>query len=118
LHRLGLGVAQGRVEGLRADGGVEDGGLVVPGGLVGRRLGQHGDGVLAGLDGGGLQKASLGPLGRHCVLLHHKLMMLLLLLLLVVVLLFVLRDQRVGLDLSVSWRKREGTENERERELH
>ena len=95
LHGLGLGVAQGRVQGLGVDGGVEDGGLVGPGGRVGPRLGQHGDGVRAGLDGGRLQQLALGPLGGLGALLHHKLVVL------VVVLLFVLGDQRVGPDLGV-----------------
>lgn len=49
-------MVDGGVESVRADGGVEDGGLLAgSGGLVRSGLGQHGDGVLGRLNGGRLQ---------------------------------------------------------------
>lgn len=47
LDGLSFGVVEGGVKGVRADGGVEDGGLLAGRrGLVRSRFGQHGDGVL------------------------------------------------------------------------
>lgn len=47
LDGLSFGMADRGVEGVGADGGVEDGGLLTgSGGLVRGRLGQHGDGML------------------------------------------------------------------------
>lgn len=96
LDGLSFGVVQGGVEGVGADGGVEDGGLLAGhGGLVRSRFGQHGDGVLRRLNGGCLQQLARGPLGG-LTLMDHKLLLLLLLLL-------VLLNQGVGLDMSVRW---------------
>lgn len=47
LDGLSFGMAEGGVEGVGADGGVEDGGLLAGRrGLVWSRLGQHRDGML------------------------------------------------------------------------
>lgn len=97
LDGLSFGVVQGGVEGVGADGGVEDGGLLAGhGGLVRSRFGQHRDGVLRRLNGGCLQQLARGPLGG-LTLMDHKLLLLLLL---------VLLNQGVGLDMSVRWNEK------------
>ena len=82
------------MEGVGADGGVEDGGLLAGhGGLVWSRFGEHGNRMLRRLNGGRLQQlARRGPLGS-LTLMDHKLLLLLL----------VLLNQGVGLDLCVCW---------------
>lgn len=104
LDGLSLGVVERRVQGVRADGGVEDGGLLAGRGrLVRRRFGQHGDGMRRRLNGGRLQQLPCRPLGR-LALEGHKLLLLLLMLL----------GQGVGLYLSVGcWGKRKGMKLEK-----
>lgn len=93
LDGLSFGVVEGGVQGVRADGRVEDGGLLAGrGGLVRSRFGQHRDGMLWRLNGGGLQQLACGPLGT-LTLKGHKLLLLLL----------VLLNQGVRLNLSVRW---------------
>lgn len=95
LDRLSFGVVERGVEGVRADGGVEDGGLLAGrGGLVRTRFGQHRDRVLRRLNGGRLQQLARRSLGTLVLLLYHKLLLLLLL---------VLLNQRMRLNLSVGW---------------
>lgn len=93
LDGLSFGVVEGGVQGVRADGGVEDGGLLAGhGGLVGSRFGQDGHRVLRWLNGGGLQQLARRPLGSW-TLMDHKLLLLLL----------VLLHQGMWLDVRVCW---------------
>lgn len=96
LDGLSFGVVQSGVEGVGADGGVEDSGLLAGcGGWVRGRLGQDRDGMLRWLNGRRLQQLAGGPL-RTGSLKSHKLLLLLLL--------FVLLSKGVGLDLGVCWK--------------
>lgn len=94
LDRLSFGMTDGGVEGVGADGGVEDGGLLAQrGGKVWSRFGQHRDRVLRRLNGGRLQQLARSPL-RSLSLMDHKLLLLMLL------------NQGVWLNLGVRWRKK------------
>lgn len=72
-------MVEGGVEGMGADGGVEDGGLLARRrGLVRSGFGQHRDWMLRRLNGGRLQQLAARPLGS-LALLDHKLLLLVLL---------------------------------------
>lgn len=92
LNRLSFGMADGGVEGMGADGGVEDGGLLAGRGrLVWSKFRQHRDRVLWWLNWGRLQQLARSPLGT--LGLDHKLLLL------------VLLNQGVWLNLCVRWKK-------------